>query len=625
MITNALRKIIMRFHKKWYNLNSVFFIILLCFIFTSNTLHSQSETLLKYIQENLERIDEQLQNKEYDKVLVKVEELESYKVYISVDENRLNLNLIKAKALYGNENQEAAIKLLLNGLDELEINSNLHVLKVKYSNFIGEIFEKAKNFDKALIYFNKSLDGANEINDTLEILTAYWNVGNTFFNRTYSDSTLYKYDYDSAIFFFNKIAEYPINEKTKEIISKSYSGLGVINIDIDSLNLAEKYAAEALKIKQSLNDTLETAVAILNLSGIYYKKKEYNKAINNYHKAYESVKGMDSDRALKLKEFCLYNIGWSMAELGNYKGAYENLDKASELTINIYENNNARNISEIAAKYNVAKEAQKVEEEKNLRLKTQVFLYSLGIAFLIILVFGYIFYNNYKLKQRNKLELIENEMNTRIINATIDAKEKERKTIAEILHDSVSALLSSVNLHLQASKAQLRKETPKEITKAQVILNEASIKIRDLSHELISSVLLKFGLAFAVHDMCQKYSNSEITLFSDDNAVKRYDQDFEIKIHNIIEELINNILKHSKASNATIMLTHRKDDKLAIRINDDGIGFDVESARKKNGLGLSHINARVKIMKGEFNIESSKDEGTSIFILVPIKLKEIEV
>ena len=73
------------------------------------------------------------------------------------------------------------------------------------------------------------------------------------------------------------------------------------------------------------------------------------------------------------------------------------------------------------------------------------------------------------------------------------------------------------------------------------------------------------------------------------------------------------------------MLTHRKDDKLAIRINDDGIGFNVESSRKKNGLGLSHINARVKIMKGEFNIESSKDEGTSIFILVPIKLKEVEV
>ncbi len=213
-------------------------------------------------------------------------------------------------------------------------------------------------------------------------------------------------------------------------------------------------------------------------------------------------------------------------------------------------------------------------------------------------------------------------MHTKIINATIDAKEKERKTIAEILHDSVSALLSSANLHLQASKAQLKKEAPKEISKAQMIVNEASLKIRDLSHELISSVLLKFGLAFAVHDMCQKYSNSEISLLSDDDGIKRYDQDFEIKIHNIIEEIINNILKHSQASNAMVKLTHRDDDMLSIRINDDGIGFDVKKAKRKEGLGLSHINARVKIMKGVFNIMSSKGEGTSIFILVPIKFKE---
>jgi len=624
LITNPLQqKVMSSLPKKWYGLHTTFFILLLCFIFNSNPLHSQSEILLKHIQNSLERIDVQLQEKEYAKVLVKVEELESYKAYVSVVENRLSLNLIKAKALYGNDNQEESIKLLLNGLDELEINSNLPLQKVKYSKFIGEIFEKANNFDKALIYFKKSLESANKINDTLEILNAYLNVGNTFFNKKVNNSTFYFFD--SAKYYFHKIEQFPINEKTKEIISKSYTGLGNINLEIDSLNLAEKYAEEALKIKQSLKDTLETAVAILNLSGIYFKKKEYAKAINNYRMAYESVKDMESDRALNVKEFSLYNIAWSLAELGNYKEAYQSLDEGSILTNIINNNNSARNISEIAAKYNVAKEAQKLEVEKNLRLRTQVFLYGLGIAFLVILVFGYIFYNNYRLKQRNKLELIENEMNTRIINATIDAKEKERKTIAEILHDSVSALLSSVNLHLQASKAQLRIETPKEITKAQVILNEASIKIRDLSHELISSVLLKFGLAFAVHDMCQKYSNSEITLFSDDNGVKRYDQDFEIKIHNIIEELINNILKHSKASNATIMLTHRKDDKLAIRINDDGIGFNVESVRKKNGLGLSHINARVKIMKGEFTIESSKDEGTSIFILVPITLKELEV
>jgi two-component system NarL family sensor kinase len=214
-------------------------------------------------------------------------------------------------------------------------------------------------------------------------------------------------------------------------------------------------------------------------------------------------------------------------------------------------------------------------------------------------------------------------MQTSIINATIDAKEKERKTIAEILHDSVSALLSSANLHLQASKSQLNSKAPIEITKAQQIVGEASVKIRDLSHELISSVLLKFGLAFAVNDMCEKYSNSKFTLISDANGIKRYNQKFEIKIHNIIEELINNIIKHSNAKNASIMLTEREGNKLIIQIIDDGKGFDVKRSRKKNGLGLSHIDARIKVMKGVFNINSKKGDGTSIFISAPIHLEEL--
>ena len=222
------------------------------------------------------------------------------------------------------------------------------------------------------------------------------------------------------------------------------------------------------------------------------------------------------------------------------------------------------------------------------------------------------------MKEQNKLEQIHSNLQTRIINATIDAKEKERKTIAEILHDSVSALLSSASLHLQASKAQLNSKAPAEISKAQEIVKEASVKIRNLSHELISSVLLKFGLAFAVHDLCEKYSNSELELISDDNGIKRFDQKFEIKIYNIIEELINNILKHSKAKNASITLMERNGDKLLIQIIDDGKGFDVKRERKKDGLGLSHIEARVKIMKGVFNINSKKGEGTSIFISVPV-------
>jgi signal transduction histidine kinase len=280
-------------------------------------------------------------------------------------------------------------------------------------------------------------------------------------------------------------------------------------------------------------------------------------------------------------------------------------------------------MAEVEAKYNISKHEHKAELEKYNAQKAKLLFLGLAFLTIVFIILALIFYKNYKLQQQNKFEQVQNENQTKIINATIDAKEKERKKIAEVLHDSVSALLSSVNLHIQASKSHLNSNVPVELTKAQNILGEASTKIRDLSHQLISSVLLKFGLAFAVHDICQKYSNSEIEFTSSDNGIKRYNQKFEIKIYNIIEELINNIIKHSKAKHARINLIERYGNQLIIQIIDDGVGFDVKKARKKDGLGLSHIEARVKVMQGVFNINSKKGEGTSIFISVPIfKMKK---
>lgn len=587
--------------------------ILIFLFFNSLVIHSQSETLKIYIEEKLRLIDDNLEKKQYDLALNKIEELESYKDYLKKDENRLNLNLLKSKALYGNEDQNNAINILLNGLDELDSKKSMLNLKIKYAIYLGEIFNEAQNFNKAIFYFDKSLKDALKLNDTIHIINNYWNISQAFYNK---DSV------DRANYYLKKIIKYPINEKTEDVISKSYNSLGVIASRNDSLDVAQNYGEMALLIKKDLNDTIEMAVAIVNLGGIHYDKKEFEKARSNYSEAYEAVNGMTSERALKVKEYSLYNLAYVNEELNDFKKAYKYLEQATNLKDSLAQAKSAKLITEIEAKFNVAKKAQEVEEAESNAFRAQVFFYGLALAFLAFIVFGYIFYRNYRLNQRSKLEQLENETQTKIINATIDAKEKERKSIAEILHDSVSALLSSANLHLQASKAQLKNDAPQEISKAQTIVNEASVKIRDLSHELISSVLLKFGLAFAVHDMCQKYSNSEITLHSDDNGIKRYDQDFEIKIHNIIEELINNILKHSKASNATIMMAHREKDMLSIRISDDGIGFDVKQAKYKDGLGLSHIGARVKVMKGVFNIISSRENGTSIFILVPIQHKK---
>jgi signal transduction histidine kinase len=292
-----------------------------------------------------------------------------------------------------------------------------------------------------------------------------------------------------------------------------------------------------------------------------------------------------------------------------------------------------QNIKRITGEYNVDVVRKAGEFEKQ---KAQNLTWIIGISsFSIILLLAFLL-NQYKLRQKTlslqlskqellqqqKLEKIRTEAQIRILNATLDGKETERKQIAETLHDNVSALLSSANLHLQACKSLFKGSAPIEVDKSQAIINEASHQIRDLSHSLVSSVLLKFGLSYAIKDMVEKYSNSQLEIFCEIKYIKRYDQDFEIKLFNISQELVNNILKHSEASVAKIILLE-KNSKLFLTIQDNGKGFDKLQVSTKDGLGINQINARIHMMKGKFSIETKKDKGTLITIELPVYEREL--
>jgi signal transduction histidine kinase len=162
---------------------------------------------------------------------------------------------------------------------------------------------------------------------------------------------------------------------------------------------------------------------------------------------------------------------------------------------------------------------------------------------------------------------------------------------------------------------------PIELDKTQEIIGEATQKIRDLSHTLVSSVLLKFGLNFAIKDIAEKFSNSELQIETQIEDLRRYHQSFEIKVYNSTQEFTNNILKHSQADNALIQIKE-ENSQLIISITDDGIGFDKTKINVKDGLGINQIDARIQIMKGTFFIESSKDNGTRISVKIPVIEKE---
>jgi len=546
-----------------------------------------------------------------------------------------NQKLKEATTFYNNKKYVEGLRLAF-ALYEQTKNNNHTKTHYLVTNLIAKIYRQNKEHKKAVVFYKKSLR-------LISLNPLYNKEFDSFNNRDYAENLLRlgaEYQLlkmnDSAIFYYNKLAE--INSLADEVLglqASSYTNLaGIYQKDTTMLNHYEKaieLSERAIEVHEKRNNFISQAGAINNLASVYLFQGDFLKSKKTYLKGLKLIRRDTSVIAIRLKADLYYNLAWAMRNLKEYE-AYDYQEISYDMQTGLRDDEMTQNIKRITSEYNVdvVRKEGKIQKQKAENLTLLI-----GISFFAIILLLAFFLNQYKLRQRNlslqlskqelaqqqKIEKVRIESQIRILNATLDGKETERKQIAETLHDSVSALLSSANLHLQAFKKLYKGPIPVEVEKSQNIIHEASHKIRNLSHTLVSSVLLKFGLAYAIKDMAEKYSNSQLDIEYKTKNIKRYDQDFEIKLHNIIQELVNNTIKHSEASITSIYLEDN-DDKIKIYIKDNGKGFDKQSAMKKNGLGINQIDARIHMMKGQFKIESENNSGTSITIELPVVKKE---
>jgi signal transduction histidine kinase len=553
-----------------------------------------------------------------------VQETDSVKIKQFLKINKLYEEKKYPEALGG------SFDLLKLDLDvETEFNTNF---------LIAEIYRKFNDHENSILFYKKAIVIINQ-NKSVSIEFSQINFDTVNLTKTYlrlGGEYLRNDRRDTAKYYYNKVLN--VNSLNQTVLS--YQGSASTNLSglymQDTIYpLAKEFAAKAVSIHKRRNNKISEAAAKSSLASIYLDQENYKEAKKTYKEALELIEYEKSDRALRIKEKIYYNLAYNLYMLEDYK-AYDYQEISYKIKDSIREKEYRNMIAEFGFKFDFeAKKELFQEQEEVKRLRDQRIFWSIGIIGLLIILSLVYWLNLYKLKQKNlalklnQIELIQNrnleklksESQVRILNATIDGKESERKEIAETLHDSVSALLSSANLHLQATRKQFNGIIPIEIDKTQEIIQEASRKIRDLSHTLVSSVLLKFGLNFAITDIAEKYSNSELNIETDIKDIRRYHQNFEIKVYNITQEFVNNIIKHSDADGALIEL-NEQNDKLFITISDDGVGFDKTKINLKAGLGINQIEARIQMMKGKFEIESSKNNGTKIFVEIPVLEKE---
>ncbi|GGF23140.1 tetratricopeptide repeat-containing sensor histidine kinase [Flavobacterium limi] len=485
-------------------------------------------------------------------------------------------------------------------------------------NTIAANFDGISEPDKALFYYQKSLIYAEKSNN-LELQNwLYNNIGNIY--------CFDKKKYEKGISYYIKSLYYSraINDSSQVFLTK----LNIAWAYFDIGRFSEGYPY--LKHINKYNDKygIETTAAVINmLNGMYYSyKRDNQKADYSFNKGIENAIKYDekTDLSYIYQEYSKF-----LSKNKNFEAAYKNLSSFQQL-------NDELNLEDKAKKAKIAginleideykREIDKmgIESKKREKLfhsesarKNKMTTIILSL-FLISLILFYFFYQNTKLKQKNRIKDIQNKIHQNIINASIDGQESERKKVALFLHDTISASLSSAGMHLNVFLSQ-HDSLPAEITKTKLILDETHDKVRDLSHDLIPTLLARFGLLYALDDLCEKYSNSTLH-FEYKNTIpikKRYTEKFETRLYFIISELLNNIIKHSHANKAEVSLIENNNE-MIIEITDNGKGFDTNKFNFVEGFGLNQIKARINNLNGQFDVKSKINEGTSINISVPL-------
>lgn len=537
----------------------------------------------------------------------------------------------------------------------LSRKTGYNVILASALNNMGMVCQSRGDYKKAISVYLDALRIFEKLKDLKGIGNAYNNIGLVYFDLQ---------QYRQALDYHNKALS--IREKTgdKYGIGASLTNLGLAWSNLKDDDKALNYYERSLKIKEEIGDKYGLAILLNNMAIIYQDKNKLDDALNmyakseNYHRQIGDLHGLiytfintatvlnrlgKFDRSATVLDSAMYYArevkslsrmakvleaySYYYGKTGNYQKAWRTMLSLDSIKDSLYSGDMRKDIAELKTRYEIEKNEHEIaflnqqNEMKNLQLQTARIRQrnSLLIAGFILLVVlsGMAFWlvkSRYKTKMRLEHEkrLIQKEAFSAIVNA----EENERKRIAMELHDGLGQLLSAAKLNISVLEDTNSEEDRLAVDNAENLIDQAIADLRNISHNLMPSALIRLGLIPAIHDMADKINSGRkvVVKITSEGFESRLPGNLEIAIYRVIQESVNNILKHAGAGNIFINLRYGGES-LDLSIEDDGKGMpEPSTSNSGKGIGWDDIRSRVSLFNGRMNLYSEPGKGTLLNI-----------
>lgn len=521
---------------------------------------------------------------------------------------------MKADVYSDLQDYETALKLHYESLRIYEKIGNAYSTAMVLNN-IGKVYSDAGKLTDAVTYLDKAEQFSNQFRLNKPLLFTYVNAANTYIrlnqlpkaleyalkadelnkrlnekkvrvsnNNTIGALYYFLNDYDKALEYYTRSKDESLEIHDLNTHYKALINIGEV-YEINHRQDPLPYYLQALHYFEEVKNYPTIEYAATDISNYYKSKKDYQLSLDYYQKAVaagEKNKNMQTTRHMLLLQT-----------------QYETEKKEQEISL--------------LNKENTIQKLSIQGRNKTIGIISGVFILSL--------ITGLWLYNRYKFRQKTILQQQALHQREELTRAVIDAEENERKRIASDLHDGVGQLFTAVKMNLTGlfGRVPMEKDGDRFLAeKTLALVDESCKEVRLISHQMMPNAPLQSGIAADVKNFIEKIDSENLKINVEATGFKnRIESNAETVLYRVIQESVNNVIKHAKASRLDILL-NRDDSGIRVKITDNGVGFDAQRTEQFTGIGLKNIRARVEYLKGTLEYHSAPGQGTTVQVSVPL-------